>query len=223
MPDDIFVHHDSAERQMCTGQSFRECHEIWFAGVTVSLPSKPFATAAKSAHHFIGNQEYAARTSKLTQTRPIIVRRHDAIRAGIGLHQDCRNRLRAFAVDFIGNGRDGTLAALDFVGATKRTAIRIGRCDLRNGVTLRINLMTRTRVSRECHAGIAGTVVGTIARDDPAPRESTRLPSELDRMLIRVGAGHRKKYPTILETSLLEQSFGEFGTGLGPPSGGNKT
>ena len=55
MPDDIFVHHDSAERQMCTGQSFRECHQIWLAGVTVSLPRKPFATAAKRAH-VIGNK-----------------------------------------------------------------------------------------------------------------------------------------------------------------------
>jgi hypothetical protein len=54
-------------------------------------------------------------------------------------------------------------------------------------------------------------------------RESTRLPRELDRVLVRVGAGHGKKYTTILETSLLEQGFGEFGTGLGPPSGGNKT
>ena len=64
--------------------------------------------------------------------------------------------------------------------------------------------MTSTRVSRECHAGIAGTVVGTIARDDPALRESTRLPSELNRVFIRVGTGHGKKYPTILETSLPE-------------------
>jgi hypothetical protein len=47
-------------------------------------------------------------------------------------------------------------------------------------------------------------------------RESTRLPRELDRVLVRVGAGHGKKYTTILETSLLEQGFGEFGTGLGP-------
>src|SRR4029077_19635064 len=223
MPDDIFVHHDSAERQMCTGQSFRECHEIWFAGVTVELPSKPFATAAKSAHHFIGNQEYAARTCQLTQVWPVIVRRHDAICAGIWLHQDRGNRLCAFAVDFISNDRDRTLAALDFAAATKRTPIRVGRRDLRRAVTLRINLMTSPRVSGESHASIAGAVIGTIASDYPAIREATRLPRKLDRVFVCIGAGQGKKDAAVVETSLFEQSFRELRTRLRAPCGRNKT
>src|SRR5882757_1781533 len=204
LPDDIFVYHHGAEWHMCTGQSLRECHQIWFADVTVSLPRKPFAAAAKSAHHFIGNQEYAARTCNLAQTWPVIVRRYDAVRARIGLHQNRGNRPCTFAVDFISDGRDRTLAALDFAAATKRTSVCIWRCHLRNAVTLWINLITRTRVSRECHAGVAGAVVGTIARDDPALRDSAGLPREFNRVLIRVGTGHGKKYATILETSLFE-------------------
>src|SRR4026207_1551527 len=46
-------------------------------------------------------------------------------------------------------------------------------------------------------AGMAGAVGGAIARDAPAVRDSTRLPRELDRVLVRVGAGHGKKYTTI--------------------------
>ena len=76
--------------------------------------------------------------------------------------------------------------------------------DLRRAVTLRINLMARAGVSGKCHAGIAGTVVGTIARNDPAMWQSTRLPSEFDRVLIRVCSGQGKKYATILEASLFE-------------------
>ena len=53
---------------MCTGQSFRECHQIWLAGVTVSLPRKPFATAAKRAHNFIGDQAYVR--ERVTSRKP---------------------------------------------------------------------------------------------------------------------------------------------------------
>ena len=49
--------------------------------------------------------------------------------------------------------------------------------------------MSRARVAGKSHAGIAGAVVGTIACDDPALWESARLPSELDRMLVRVSSG----------------------------------
>ena len=202
---------------MCAGQSFRECHQIWFAGVTVSLPGKPFATATKGAHHFIGDQEYAARFCKLAQTRPVILRRHDAIGASIGLHQDRGNRLCTFAVDFISDGRDRALAALDFAAAAKRTSICIWRRHLRNAVTFRINLMTRPRVSGERHTGIAGTVVGTIARDDPAMREPARVPSEFDRVLIRVRAGQGKKHATIRETSLSRARLRQVVRGVGSP------
>src|SRR4029077_20419380 len=126
------------------------------------------------------------------------------------LHQDRGHRLSTFAVDFISNDRDSKLAALDFTIAAKRTPERIRRRYLRNAVTFRINLMTGPRVSGECHARIAAAVVGTIAGNDPAMRESTRLPRKLDRVLVRVGAGHGKKYATILETSFLEQDFGEL-------------
>src|SRR5437879_4282888 len=64
MPGDIFVHHHGAERQMCAGQPFCECHQIGFAGVTVSLPRKPFATATKAAHNFIGQQECSRVTTQ---------------------------------------------------------------------------------------------------------------------------------------------------------------
>src|SRR5438034_7063588 len=144
MPGDIFVHHHGPERQMCTGQPFRECHQIGFAGVTVSLPREPLAAATKAAHHFISDQEYAARTCKLTQSWPVIVWRDDAVRPGIGLHQNSRNRFCTFAVDFVSNGRDGTPGALDFVAATKWAPICVGWLDPRNRVTLRINLIMGT-------------------------------------------------------------------------------
>src|SRR5438046_7497014 len=117
-----------------------------------------------------------------------MVLRYDAISAGIGLHQDRGNRLFTFAVDFISNGRDGTLAALDFAATGKRAPIRIWRRDLRNGVTLRINLVMSARISGERHAGVAGAVIGTIASDYPAMREPTRLSRELDSVIVRLRA-----------------------------------
>src|SRR5262249_39543493 len=152
----------------------------------------------------IGNEEYATRTCNLAQARPVIVRWYDAVRARVGLHNNCSNRLRTLAIDFISNSPDRTLSALDFTAAPERTAISVRRCHVCGVVTLRINLMARAGVSGESHAGIARTVIRTIACDDPALGKLARLPRELDRVLVGVGAARCKKYPTTLEARFLQ-------------------
>src|SRR5262249_32019292 len=125
-------------------------------------------------------------------------------RARIGFHQNRGNRLRPFAIDFISNGPDGTLSALDFTAAPERTAISVRRRHVRGVVTLRINLMARAGVPGKRHTCIARAVIRTIACDDPALGKLARLPSELHRVLVRVGAARSKKYSTTLEARFLK-------------------
>src|SRR5207244_6285143 len=129
-------------------------------------------------------------------------------------HRNSRAGLRAFAVVLLSTGGDGTLAALDFVAATKRAAIHIWGWVPRNRVALRIGLITSTRVSGQRHAGIARAMVRPIASDYPALRKPPRLPRELDCLFVRVGAGHSEKYPTVLKARLFEQRLRQFCTRL---------
>src|SRR5262249_23466624 len=62
---DVLREHDSAERQMRTGQSLRQRHQIRSARFAVALPREPLAATAEAAHHFIGNEVDAAFASEL--------------------------------------------------------------------------------------------------------------------------------------------------------------
>src|SRR6266851_6785915 len=140
------------------------------------LGGKPFAGAAKSAHHFVVDHQDAVFVAERAKLWIVIVRRNQqAVRTGDALHENGRNGVRPFHLDDFFDMRN-TFAMAGFYFLPERTTIAIGIEDANDSWHSRLDWPT-PRITRGGHRTHGGTVIGTVASDDfvPAGEESRHL------------------------------------------------
>ncbi len=211
-----------AQRQRGAGQPLGERHQVGASVLAVPLPGEPLAAASERAHDLVRDQPDAARGGLSAERRPVVVGCDDAVRAGVGLHQDCDDCVPAFSVDAVSDRRRRTGAALLVGVAAERTPVRIGRRDVSHAERGRIDVNLRAAVARERHREVTGAVVGPVARHDQAARPTPRLSHDLGRVLVRIGAARSEEHAPALETGQLEKPPRERHAWFGAPGVGDE-
>ena len=214
--------HDRAERRGGTAQSLGERHDVGAPRGAVALPGEPLATATEAAHDLIGDQRDTACRRVRAQRRPVVLRRDDAVGAGIGLHQHRGDVCRAERVDALEYRSGGTLSARARIAAAERAAIGIGRRHMADTAGRGIHLRGSTRVARQRHRQVGRTVIRTLTRDDRAARPPARQPRDAHGVFIRIGSAEREEHTATLETGEFEQLPRQLGTRRSTPGVGDE-
>ena len=125
-------------------------------------------------------------------------------------------------IDRLADVRCGAVTAFFGGRAAVRTAVGVRGRRVQNAERIGIDLVPRATVAGQRHRRVARTVIGPVARDDTAARLAGRLPCELHRVLVRVGAAEREEHAAAGESGFLEQQLGELRARLRAPCAGDE-
>ena len=143
---------------------------------------EPLPRSPEPAHDLVGDQHDPVAGAELSHAFEVAVGRdQDPVRAGDGLEDERRDRLRTLELDRLLERRERRRRGLR---PTRRPAVRIQHVD--DPGHRRVLVRPPTRIAGQVDRGVGGSVVRAVASQDLLPpRERLRDP---DRVLVRLGA-----------------------------------